>query len=54
VTRALDKGDRLTAADIDFKRPGTGIAPDELDYVLGRALTRKVEAEEELSWPDLA
>ena len=54
VTRALDKGERLTAADIEFKRPGTGIAPDELDYVLGRALTRNVEAEEELSWRDLA
>jgi N-acetylneuraminate synthase len=54
VTRALGKGDRLTLADMEFKRPGTGIAPDELAYVLGRALIRDVEADEELSWTDLA
>jgi sialic acid synthase SpsE len=53
VTRALGKGERLTTADIEFKRPGTGIAPDELAYVLGRALARDVQADEELCWPDL-
>jgi N,N'-diacetyllegionaminate synthase len=52
--RDLRKGDRLAAADVDFKRPGTGIQPDELRYVIGRAITRDVRAEDELDWSDLA
>jgi N,N'-diacetyllegionaminate synthase len=54
VKRAMEKGEKLTAADVDFKRPGTGIDPDELAYALGRSLTRDVQAEEELEWADLA
>ena len=54
ATRALPRGAALTAADVEFKRPGTGIQPDELQYVIGRALTRDVAAEEELAWTDLA
>ena len=52
--RDMQKGDRLAAADVDFKRPGTGIQPDELRYVVGRAITRDVRAEDELDWSDLA
>ncbi|HEY7877980.1 MAG TPA: N-acetylneuraminate synthase family protein [Gemmatimonadaceae bacterium] len=54
ATRALRKGEHLTVADVDFKRPGTGIQPDELAYVVGRPLTRDVACEEELEWSDLA
>jgi N-acetylneuraminate synthase len=50
----LARGERLTAADVDFKRPGTGIGPDELDYCVGRTLTRDLEADAELEWSDLA
>jgi sialic acid synthase SpsE len=38
---------------VEFKRPGTGIQPDELAYVVGRRVTRDVAAEEELEWGDL-
>ncbi len=51
--RAMRRGERLTAADLEFKRPGTGIRPDELAYVLGRPLARDVDADEELGWEDL-
>lgn len=51
--RPLRQGERLTAEDVDFKRPGNGIQPDELSYVLGRAVLRDIEAESELSWGDL-
>jgi N-acetylneuraminate synthase len=50
----LKKGARLTAGDLDFKRPGNGIGPDELTFAVGRLLARDVEAEEELEWSDLA
>jgi N,N'-diacetyllegionaminate synthase len=52
TSRALKKGERLRAEDVDFKRPGTGIGPDELAYLTGRALARDVETEEELEWAD--
>ena len=54
AVRALKSGERITAADVEFKRPGTGIQPDELTYVVGRRLTRDVAPEEELEWADLA
>ena len=50
---ALKKGSRLRAEDLEFKRPGTGIGPDQIDFVVGRALLRDVGAEEELEWSDL-
>jgi N,N'-diacetyllegionaminate synthase len=50
AAHALTAGSRLTEADVDFKRPGTGIAPDELDYVVGRTLTRDLGPDEEIEW----
>jgi N,N'-diacetyllegionaminate synthase len=54
VTKAMKKGQRLTVDHVEFKRPGTGIRPDELAYVLGRRVTRDVESDEEISWSDLS
>jgi N-acetylneuraminate synthase len=51
--RPLRQGDPIRAEDVEFKRPGTGIQPDELRYVVGRRLARDVQAEEELEWQDL-
>ncbi len=53
AVRPLQRGARLTAADVEFKRPGTGIQPDELRYVVGRELARDVVTDEELEWSDL-
>jgi N-acetylneuraminate synthase len=49
----LKRGARLSEADLEFKRPGNGIGPDETAFVIGRVLTRDVAAEEELEWSDL-
>jgi N-acetylneuraminate synthase len=54
AARRIARGERLTEADVDFKRPGTGINPDELRYVLGRTVLRDIEADGELEWADLA
>jgi sialic acid synthase SpsE len=54
AARALRAGEALTDADVDFKRPGAGIQPDELSYAVGRRLTRDVAADEEVTWADLA
>jgi N-acetylneuraminate synthase len=53
VVRDLKKGEKIRAEDIDFKRPGTGINPDELQYVVGRSLVRDLKAQDELEWSDL-
>ncbi len=53
VRRGLTRGTRLTAEDLEFKRPGTGISPDEVGRAVGRVLSRDVGAEEELEWSDL-
>jgi N-acetylneuraminate synthase len=52
--RPMKKGDRLRPEDVDFKRPGTGIGPHELAYVVGRTLVRDVATEDELEWSDFA
>jgi N-acetylneuraminate synthase len=51
--RRLDRDHVLIEADLDAKRPGTGISPDELSYVLGRRLTREVAEDEVLHWEHL-
>ena len=53
AARDLAKGHVLTMQDLDFKRPGTGIAPDEAALVVGRALETDVEADDILSWQNL-
>jgi N,N'-diacetyllegionaminate synthase len=53
VKRAMKKGQNLQLQDLDFKRPGTGIHPDELVYVIGRSLARDMAADDELEWSDL-
>jgi N,N'-diacetyllegionaminate synthase len=49
----LKKGHVLSLADLDFKRPGAGIHPNQYPYVLGRSLKHDLEADHELSWSDL-
>lgn len=51
VTRQkLVKGHVLTAGDLDVKRPGTGIGPDEMSYVVGRRLKQDIDGDELVLW----
>jgi N,N'-diacetyllegionaminate synthase len=51
--RGLERGHMLTEDDLTAKRPGSGISPDELRYVLGRRLADNVEEDHVLRWEDL-
>lgn len=51
--RNLKKGDSLKIEDIQVKRPGTGIAPDEIKYVVGRKINRDFSQDELINWKDL-
>jgi N,N'-diacetyllegionaminate synthase len=54
VTRAaLPAGHVLTEADLDAKRPGTGVGPNELRYVVGRRLTTALVEDQVLRWEHL-
>ncbi len=51
--RPLERGHLLVESDLDAKRPGTGISPNELSYVLGRRLVCDVAADQVLDWKHL-
>lgn len=51
--RVLAEGHVVTEADFDAKRPGTGVPPDAMQYVLGRKLSRSLEEDQVLRWSDL-
>jgi N-acetylneuraminate synthase/N,N'-diacetyllegionaminate synthase len=53
AVKNLPGGHRLTAGDLTAKRPGGGVPPNRVDDVIGRRLTRGVEADEVLSWDTL-
>jgi N,N'-diacetyllegionaminate synthase len=50
AARSLPAGHRLTRDDVAIKRPGTGLAPADLEAVVGRTLARAVGADELLDW----
>lgn len=51
---ALAPGHQLTAADLILLRPGTGIAPRDMDGLVGRTLTGSKAAGDLFTWADLA
>jgi N-acetylneuraminate synthase len=51
--RALSDGHVLREQDLTAKRPGTGISPDELHHVVGRALASDIDEDHVLRWEDL-
>jgi N,N'-diacetyllegionaminate synthase len=53
ASRSLPKGHVISALDCDAKRPGTGISPHEMAYVVGRKLSRNVEEDQVIRWEDL-
>jgi len=50
ITRDLPAGTRLERDMLTVKRPGYGVAPKDLDHVIGRTLQIDVEADEILTW----
>ncbi len=53
VKKDLKQGHILTIGDLDFKRPGTGIRPDEVRYVISRKLKRDFKNDELIHWDDI-
>ncbi|MCK0115070.1 N-acetylneuraminate synthase family protein [Gelidibacter sp. F63206] len=51
--KKLRKGDTIKLEDLEVKRPGSGIAPDEIKYVVGRTLKNDIEVDTLLEWENL-
>ena len=43
AARKIHAGERVTLEDLDYKRPGTGIAPKNYETVVGRVASRDIE-----------
>ncbi len=53
IARPVKKGNKIARADLTYKRPGTGISPAEMKFVLGRTAGRNLEPDQLLEWKDL-
>jgi N-acetylneuraminate synthase len=49
----LRKGEVIKESKLNFKRPGTGIRPDEIKYILGRKVNKDINKDELIKWEDL-
>ena len=49
----LRRGDRLTRAMVEIKRPAEGIDPRRLSEAIGRELRRDLEDDQPINWDDL-
>lgn len=54
IARDVIAGQALAAADLTYKRPGTGVGPEHWDVVIGRTVSRNLPADTVLQWDDLA
>ena len=54
LARPVKTGEIIRPGDLKFLRPGTGIGPDEMRYVVGRTVRTNLEEDHELEWSDLA
>ena len=53
LARSVSAGQHLTADDLTYKRPGTGVSPTHWDEVLHRRVACSLEADHVLQWEDL-
>jgi sialic acid synthase SpsE len=50
--RPIPEGKRIERADLDAKRPGTGLPPEFIDLIVGRTAKRAIAADEILTHDD--
>ena len=52
-TRKLDPGEIICREDLDFKRPASGIAPEFLQFVVGRTVRNTIDCDKPIKQDDL-
>ncbi len=53
IQRYIQEGEIIKIDDLDFKRPGTGISPAEINYVVGRTVKNTLQEDSVIKWEDL-
>lgn len=53
LLRDMKQGEKIKKEDIAFKRPGTGILPEEYEKVIGRCVNKDLIEDSILMWEDL-
>ena len=53
TTCNIAKGETFTEANLDIKRPGTGIAPKYYEQILGKRAAADLGADTLLGWTDI-
>jgi len=54
LNKNLKAGDIIKEDDIDLKRPGNGLTPDQINFVIGKKLNKDVQADYLLTKDDIA
>ncbi len=52
INKDLKAGHIISREDLGSKRPGTGISPSEINFVIGKVLKKNVEEDQLLNWSD--
>jgi len=52
ASRRIMTGDVITEGMIDFKRPGTGMPPESMSYIIGKKANRNIEYDEIINFED--
>lgn len=50
---SIKKGERFSKDNVDCKRPGTGIAPQYMEMIVGRRAAKDLAEDQILSWEDI-
>ncbi len=53
ITRNLKQGEVIQESDLDLRRPGLGLEPKDLQYVVGRTVKRDMNSDDLVRWDDL-
>ena len=53
LARSVTRGQVLVEADLTYKRPGTGVGPQDWDKVIGMSVTKDLPDDHVLTWDDL-
>jgi N,N'-diacetyllegionaminate synthase len=54
ASRDIVKGEKISRENINFKRPGTGLPPKFLSYILGKASTMDIKENEQITFEKLS
>ena len=53
LARPMTSGQVIVEADLTYKRPGTGVGPQDWDRVIGMSVTKDLPDDHVLTWDDL-